>query len=203
MSSKKYKNRYTFSEFFKLAFSFIMTKVFYRKAKLICYPISMRGKKSLVYQKGLNVGYNCRFDLLNCDKKTLFIGKNCEFGDNCHIVATERVIIGDNFLCASKVFISDTSHGNYSSHCNALQDSPLTIPSERQLVSDPVEIGNNVWVGENVVVLKGSKIGDGCIIGANSVVNGTITPYSIAVGAPAKEIKRYDFAKGVWLRAGK
>jgi virginiamycin A acetyltransferase len=53
----------------------------------------------------------------------------------------------------------------------------------------PIVIGNDVWIGAHSLVLSGSKIGDGAIIGANSVVNGEIPPYSIAVGSPAKVIK--------------
>lgn len=60
--------------------------------------------------RGLTTGYNCRFDLTG-KKQTLFIGDNCEFGDMTHIVAFNNVMIGDNVLMASKVFVSDTNHG--------------------------------------------------------------------------------------------
>lgn len=196
MSSIKYKNRYSINEFFRLCFSFVFTKLFWRKAKLVCYPISIRGKKSFVYGKRFSCGYNCRFDLINTKKKTLFIGDNCEINDFCHIVATEMVVIGDNFLCASKVFISDTNHGNYNEN-----DCPPTIdPKERELFSKPVRIGNNVWVGENVVILPGANIGNGCIIGANSVVTKEIPDNCIAVGNPARVIKKYDDKTKKWER---
>ena len=198
MSSKIYKNRYTASEFLRLGYSFVLTKLFWNRAKLICYPVSMRGKKSFEYGVGFSCGYNCRFDLLNTERKTLFIGKNCQLNDNCHIVAIDKVEIGDNFLCASKVFISDTSHGSYSIDGNC--DNPLSIPKDRELVSKPVIIGNNVWVGENVVILPGSQIGDGSIIGANSVVTKSIPPFSIAAGNPARLIKQYDFIEKRWRR---
>ena len=201
MCSSKLKNRYTFSEFLRLSISFLFTKLFWRKAKLICYPISVRGKRSMQYGKKLNVGYNCRFDLLNVGKTTLIIGDNCAIGDNCHIVATEKVEIGKNFLCASKVFISDTNHGNYSGLGEV--SSPDVPPSERELISNPVRIGNNVWIGENCVVLPGSIIGDGCIIGANSVVNSTIPDNCIAVGAPARVVKKYDDLNKCWSKVNK
>ena len=54
-------------------------------------------------------------------------------------------------------------------------------------------IGNDVWIGQNAVILAGVKLGDGVIIGAESVVGSNIEPYSIAVGNPAKVIKkRFD-----------
>ena len=156
----------------------------------------MRGKKSLVYGKGFSVGYGCRFDLINPEKKTLYIGNDCEIGDYCHIVATERVSIGDNFLCASKVFISDCSHGLYddSEKCS----SPFVAPNDREIVSMPVVIGDNVWVGDNVVIMGGAKIGHGCVIGANAVVKGEIPNNCIAVGAPARVVKRYNEAEKRW-----
>ena len=192
---KKYRNRHSFFELITLGISVVFTKIFYPKAKLISYPIYMRGKKSFKYGKGLDIGYGCRFDLINTEKKTLFIGENCELGDYCHIVATEKVEIGDNFLCASKVFISDTSHGNYkgSDCCD-----PSVPPNNRPLVNEPVHIGNNVWIGDNAVILAGSFIGDGCIVGANSVVNSRFQNNCIIAGVPARIIKKYNTETRTW-----
>ena len=113
------------------------------------------------------------------NKKTLFIGKNCEIGDCVHIVALNRVIIGDNLLAASKVFISDTNHGSYKGNNISDHDMP---PNLRPLVKGETFIGNNVWIGENAVILSGSKISDGCVIGANTIVTKEIPPNSIVVG---------------------
>ena len=51
-------------------------------------------------------------------------------------------------------------------------------------------IGNDVWIGQNVTIMPGVNVGDGCIIGANAVVAKDIPPYSIAVGNPARVVKR-------------
>lgn len=70
------------------------------------------------------------------------------------------------------------------------QDAPPL--SELPIKGDTV-IGNDVWIGQNAVILSGVNIGDGAIVGANSVVGSDIPPYSIAVGNPAKVIrKRFD-----------
>ena len=54
-------------------------------------------------------------------------------------------------------------------------------------------IGNDVWIGQNAVILPGVHIGDGAIIGANSVVGSDVAPYAIVIGNPAKELrKRFD-----------
>jgi serine acetyltransferase len=70
--------------------------------------------------------------------------------------------------------------------------------SELKYVDDKyfVEIGNDVWLGDNVTILSGIKIGDGAIIGANSLIIKDIEPYSINVGSPSK-IVRYRFEKEI------
>lgn len=191
------RNKYSVSEFIKTSYALILTKMTFKNARLIRRPIYIRGKKSIAGADNLTTGYSCRFDLKG-DKKTLFIGNNCEIGDNVHIVAYEKVEIGNNVLMASKIFISDTNHGNYKPECVEIQDTPYSIPNKRLLVTKPTTIGNNVWIGENVVVLPGSKIGNGCIIGANAVVTGVIPDNSIAVGSPAKPVKRWNDSSNCW-----
>ncbi len=111
------KNGYGFGEIFKNVISLVYTKIFYKGARLIRRPIYVRGKKFLSYGEGLTTGYNCRLEMfdtgINEDKK-LIIGKNCKIGDYVHISAGESVTIGDNCLMASKIFISDSNHGEYS-----------------------------------------------------------------------------------------
>ena len=141
------------------------------------------------------MGRGCRIDV-GSGRYSLTIGKDARIGDYVHINAEKEVVIGDNVLMASKIFISDASHGSYSGD---IQDLPNTIPSLRELVVKPVKIGDNVWIGENVVILQGTIVGDGCIIGANSVLNGKEYPNnSIIVGAPAKVIKKFNPNTNVW-----
>jgi acetyltransferase-like isoleucine patch superfamily enzyme len=155
----------------------------------------------LQFAEGFTTGHHCRFDLLgeeDDNSKKLIIGKNCKLGDNVHIVANEKVIIGDNCLMASKIFISDTSHGDYSN--KTINSSPDVPPDERPLYMTPVSIGNNVWIGENVCILLGVKIGEGCIIGANSVVNRDVPDNCIVVGSPARVVKKYNRKTGEWIK---
>lgn len=188
--------KYGLLEFVKTLISVAITKITYRKARLIRQPAYIRGKSSIYGGIGLTTGFSCRFDLPG-NTKTLFIGDNCEIGDNVHIVASKEVIIGNNVLMAARVFISDTSHGKYN---DTNQDSPLTPPRERPLHYNPVAIEDNVWIGENVVILPGVKVGKGAIIGANSVVSKNVDKYTIVTGIPAKCIKKYDFEGGMWLK---
>ena|SRR3569833_3199784 len=108
----------------------------------------------------------------------------------------ERVVIGNNVLMASKIYISDCTHGSYSG--NEFDSDPEIPPAERPLIAQPVVIEDNVWLGEFVSVLPGVTIGKGTIVGANSVVSRSLPPYVIAVGTPAKVIKNYNFETRMW-----
>ncbi len=129
------------------------------------------------------------------------IGRSARLSDNVHIACIDRVTIGDHLLCGSGVLISDHAHGSYrGTDTGTAASDPATPPAQRPLVSaGPVNIGNNVWLGDRVAVLPGSTIGDGCVIGANSVVAGVIPPQTIAVGAPAKPIRRWCAESCSWL----
>lgn len=191
------QNKYSLSEVISTGYALILTKIAYRGARLVRRPVYMRGKKGLQYGMGLTTGHGCRFDLLP-NPNTLCIGECCEMGDYTHIVAHEKVEIGDNVLMASKIFISDTNHGLYKGDG---QSSPYSTPNSRGLVTNPVRIGNNVWIGENVVILPGTRIGNGCVIGANAVVSGTFEDNLMIAGVPAKIIKKWDVEKQEWEKA--
>ena len=177
----------------KIILDLIYTKLFFRRARLIRRPIFVRGKKNIKIEKGFTTGRGCRIETFT--KGTLIIGENCQINDNVDSGSVEKIIIGINVLIASKVFITDHNHGNYSEED---QDSPNISPIERKLISKPVYIEDNVWIGEMCSILPGVTIGEGSIIGSNSLVSKNIPSYSIAVGNPAKIIKRYDKNSKKW-----
>lgn len=188
---------YSFTDFVKMSYYLVMTKLCFPKARLIRRPIHIRGKKGIVYGAGLTTGHGCRLDV-GADKAVMRFGKDARLGDYVHINACREVVIGDNVLMASKIFISDTSHGRYKGE-NPVR--PDTNPSERELVCDPVHIGDNVWIGENVVILPGTTVGSGCVIGANAVLTGGTFPDNcIIVGSPARIVKQYDEELQQWVR---
>ena len=188
--------KYSFGGIIALLYYKIRTLIIFPNAKLIRFPIKIRGKKFIEINHGFVTGFYCRIDAFpivpgNCLK----IGKNVQINDFVHIAASKNVTIGDNVLIASKVFITDHNHGSYSGD---YQDSPNLEPDKRTIKSDEVIIEKNVWIGEFVVVLPGVRIGQGSIIGSMSVVNKNIPPYTIAVGSPAKVIKKYNFKNEIW-----
>jgi acetyltransferase-like isoleucine patch superfamily enzyme len=188
---------YGFLGIINLIYFKIRTILTFKNAKLIRFPIKIRGKRFISIDKGFVTGFNCRIDAFSQGEKKILlsIGKNVQINDFVHIGAAESIIIGDNVLIASKVFISDHNHGNYQ---GLNQNSPETIPQERAIYSKPVRIEKNVWLGESVSVLPGVIIGEGSIIGANSVVNNDIPKHSIAVGSPARVVKIYSKKSGKW-----
>ena len=191
--------KYSIFQIFCLIFYKVRGWFIFKNARLIRFPFRVRGKQYIKIGKGFTTGFNCRIDALNInnlDEKYLIeIGENVEINDEVHIGATEKIIIEDNVLIASKVYISDHNHGSYKGD---EQDSPMSIPKERKIYSSPIKIEKNVWIGELCCILQGVTIGEGSIIGAMSVVTKDIPPYTIAVGSPAKLIKRYNFENKKW-----
>jgi acetyltransferase-like isoleucine patch superfamily enzyme len=131
---------------------------------------------------------------------TLTIGDDVGVSDNVHITCINSVTIGSGTLIGSRVIVTDNSHGVYRGDS---QSAPDTAPAKRRLHSPAaVVIGRNVWIGDGVAVLPGATIGDGAIIGANSVVTGTVPAGVIAVGAPVRILRRWNKETGVWEPIG-
>lgn len=121
----------------------------------------------------------------------LEIGKGSIIGNFNHIVCYDELLIGQYVLTADKVYISD--------NCHDYKDIGQPVSHQAITTKGKTTIGDNSWIGENVCIIS-SNIGKHCIIGANSVVTSDIPDYCVAVGVPAKVIKRYDFEKQVWIR---
>lgn len=178
-----------------LSYCVCMTRLRFPRARLIRFPFDVRRRERFSFGKSFTTGRNCRVEVESPNGE-ICIGDNFQMNDYCHISALKSVTIGDNVLVASRVFISDLNHGNYSGAI--AQDSPEIPPADRPLYAMPIVIEDNVWLGEGVCVLAGARIGRGAIIGANAVVTGEIPAYSIALGAPARVKKKYNKLTGVW-----
>lgn len=121
------------------------------------------------------IGVNHRCILSTHNKNALIqIGNNSGFS-GVTIGAAEKIVIGNNVLCGANSVITD-----FDWHTTNRFSSD----------SRPVEIHDNVWIGLNVVVLKGVEIGQNSVIGANSIVVSNIPENVIAAGNPCRVIKQ-------------
>lgn len=193
-------NKYSISDKIQLAYWLLRTKLIERRARLFRFPIVIRGRKYIDFGERLTTGTGCRFDVFgsNTNNTVVHFGKNVQLNDYVHIVAMNSVTIGDNVLMASHVFISDNSHGSYKGDEN--DSSPEIPPVERHYLTAPVKIEKNCWIGEGTIIMPGVTIGEGCVIGAHSIVNKSIPPYAIAAGSPAKVLKIWDAEKKRWIK---
>lgn len=172
----------------------------YRSDIIIGRDTNWLAGRGVTVGTGIRIGRRCRIETItrhnNVDfHPKLSIGNNVSINDDVHIACAYNLSIGNDVLMAGKIFISDHNHGIYYGET---VDSPESPPSDRLLSGQDITIEDRVWLGEMVSVLPGVTIGEGSIIGANSVVSRDIPPYTIAVGAPAKPIKFYDLDERRW-----
>jgi acetyltransferase-like isoleucine patch superfamily enzyme len=111
------------------------------------------------------------------------IGSNCAIAEFVHIWGGGGVSIGDDVLVASHVAITSLSH-----------DSRSKDRYRETLVSAPVVIGDNSWIGAGAIILPGVTIGRSSIVGAGAVVTKSVPPFSVVLGVPARE--RSDISGG-------
>lgn len=146
--------------------------------------------------RNIQLGDNVRIDRMS--RLSSYEGGKIIIEDGCYIcqffsaMAGGNITIKENTLIASYVAVIGENHSVNPEIGVQYGDQPL--------IKEDVEIGKNCWIGEKVVILPGVTIGDWSIIGACSVVNKSIPPYSIAVGNPARVVKRYDFESKQWKR---
>ena len=106
------------------------------------------------------------------------------------IVAHESVEIGDGVYTGHHVYITDANHG---------YEDPTETIGRQMAPPRPVRIGEGSWLGHGTVVLPGADIGRHVAVGAGSVVTGALPDFSVAVGNPARVIRRYVTGEG-WVR---
>jgi acetyltransferase-like isoleucine patch superfamily enzyme len=118
----------------------------------------------------------------------LTVGDRSVFGHHCTVAADELVAIGRDCLIGELVSIRDHDH--------AFDRTDIPILDQGRHTA-PVTIGDNVWVGAKATITAGVSIGDGAVIGAHAVVTRDLPAGCIAVGVPARVVKRRDGSKPV------
>ncbi len=166
------------------------------------------GEKSYIYNplnitpscidcgKNVSIYKHCRIQgIYRYNSKSfspeIIIEDNVSIQQNLHLTCGNLIKIGENTAIAANVTITDIHH--------PYED--IFTPIERQdIVVKAVKIGRNCKIYNNAVILPGCEIGDHVTIAANSVVTKNILDYSVAVGAPAKIVKRYNFDTHQWTK---
>jgi acetyltransferase-like isoleucine patch superfamily enzyme len=106
------------------------------------------------------------------------IGNSNYFNRNVMIDACGLIVIGDHNMFGPDVYITDSNH----------RFGPGLVPSERPMDRGNVTIGNRCWIGAKAVILKGARLGDGCVVAAGAVVNSAVESGQIVAGVPARPI---------------
>lgn len=125
-------------------------------------------------------------------ERVVVIGDRCLIGRGSSLVGHRSIEIGDDVWTGHNVHITDMNHGYEN------LDEPI---SRQNMAEMPVRIGSGSWLGHNTVVLPGVTIGKHVVVGAGSIVTRDLPDFSVAVGAPARVIRRYDPAEG-WRSVG-
>ncbi|MBE0426190.1 MAG: acyltransferase [Nitrospirae bacterium] len=126
-------------------------------------------------------------------KPKIIIGNRVTSTGNLQIAAVQEIIIEDDVMFASNINMTDGLHGYENAN------EPYKYQNIFRIA--PIRIKRGCWIGQNVVILPGVTIGEFSIIGANSVVTKNIPDRCIAVGAPAKVVKKWDDTDQRWIPA--
>ena len=114
------------------------------------------------------------------------IGRGCFLNRGVMIASYRLVEIGDHCMLANGCFVSDADH--------RYDDLETPVPWQGFTTKGPTRIGDNCWLGANVVVTSGVTIGERCVVGANSVVTHDLPPHTVAAGAPARVLRHISGA---------
>jgi acetyltransferase-like isoleucine patch superfamily enzyme/acyl carrier protein len=117
------------------------------------------------------------------DGLAIEIGDDCSLAAGCVLSAARSIRLGSHVSFARNVYVAD--------HTHVYDDGSLPGAGDSITQIEPISIGDGAWLGENVVVLPGVRIGRGAVVGANSVVGDDVPDFTLALGLPARIIRRF------------
>lgn len=160
---------------------------------VLYHPLCIRGRENICIGNQTTILNGVRMQVYNDltgKQSKIKIGDNCYIGYNNTFLAGGNITLEDGVLMASNILISSENH-------SINPESPDYYMNQK-LSCDPIIVGEGTWIGEKVSILSGVTIGKKCVIGAGSIVTKDIPDFSIAVGSPAKVIKKYNFNTHEW-----
>ena len=126
------------------------------------------------------------------DPRIVVIGDRCLIGRGSSVIGHVRIEIGDDVWTGHQVHITDMNHGYENI------EQPISVQAQGP---QPITIGSGSWIGHGCVILPGVTIGRHVVVGAGSIVTSDLPDYSVAVGTPARVVRRYDESDG-WKSVG-
>lgn len=165
------------------------------KNSLIYFPMLINNKKCILIGENVTFRERLRMDAIKCMNDQVFnpriiIEDNVHAEQDCQIFATNLVHIKKNVTLSSHVFITDAEH-----EYRGIEHESIL---RQKLISGKTIIDEEAFLGIGVRVIKAVHIGRHSVIGANSVVTKDIPAYSVAVGNPAKIIRKYNHKTKHW-----
>lgn len=153
--------------------------------------VQILGVRNVKIGENCTVGENTVFTInIRDDSKRLLIGNNVYIGRDNFFAVGSSIIVNDYSMLGNKCSLMCSDHGF---------DNPMIPYSLSEINNDKhIVIGVNCWIGYNVSIVGNITIGHGSIIGANAVVLQDVPPFSVAVGNPARVVKRYNFKSNLW-----
>ncbi len=143
---------------------------------------------------GKNSAVHCQIQILGHGGKVI-IGDHCFIGENSYIWSGKFINIGDRVLIGHNCNIFDNDAHPFDKkerHSQFKEIFTIGHPKNIKLNDSEVIIEDDVWIGANVTVLKGVRIGKAAIVGAGSVITKNIEPFTVNAGSPSRVIRRLD-----------
>ena len=160
------------------------------KGSLLELPIRLWGESHIEIGADVFLGSHCWLQVISADQAAsgtvISIGDRTSISGFCTVTAAQSVVIEPGVLMARYVYISDHTHA-YDLPDRPVKDQGITGVA-------PVRVCEGAWLGQSVVVCPGVTIGRNAVVGANSVVRDDIPDFCVAVGAPARVIRKIDSA---------
>lgn len=160
----------------------------------IIKPMRIIGKRKIFVGDHCTILNHARMETISRWKVKQFngsihIGNYTSIEQNCHIIAADKLEIGDHTVISAFVYIADCGH--------SIDDTTKSV-MEQPLFVKRTKIGAYCFIGIGAKIMPGVEIGDHAVVGAGTVVTKDVPPYTMVVGSPAKIIKKYNLEDRKW-----
>lgn len=175
------------------AFSVLCSPAFahYGARSVIELPVRLSGERRIAIGDDVFIGADSWLQVIDpttTGHPAIRIGHGTSIAGHCVLSAVRSLTIGRRVLIARAVYVAD--------HAHAFRDVSRAILDQELETVAPVEICDGAWLGQNVVICPGVRVGRGAVVGANAVVTRDVPDFSVAVGAPARVAYGFATAAG-------